>query len=71
MGRITATVTEPRYLDVPGCAAYLSMTEPAIRSLVQRGEIPHVKIGRRLRFDRTRLDTWVQKMTTRGARRSA
>ncbi len=65
-------MTDPcRYLDVPGCAAYLSMTPTAIRNMVARGSIPYAKLGRRVRFDRERLDRWVRAETVRGARQTA
>lgn len=51
----------PRYLDVAGTAEYLSMSEDTVRSMVKRQEIPHIKVGRRLRFDIQDLDLWMRR----------
>lgn len=51
----------PRYLDVAGTAAYLSLTESAVRSMVARHDIPVYKVGRRLRFSVTDLEHWMRK----------
>lgn len=46
----------PRYLNVEAAAAYLGDTEWALRHKVQRREIPFIKDGRRIKFDRHDLD---------------
>jgi len=45
--------TQPpqRFLDVAAAAALLQMSEAAVRKAAQRGTIPCVRLGRRLRFD--------------------
>jgi excisionase family DNA binding protein len=49
------------FLDVDGAATYLASTPAAIRSLVQRGEIPvHKAPNGRLLFDRDELEQWVR-----------
>ena len=45
-------MTLPRYMNVPDVAAYLRRSENAIRHLVKAAAIPHIKIGRRVLFDR-------------------
>lgn len=52
-------LTDTRYLTTTTAAAYLGRTEAAIRGLVRRGEIPCVRIGRRVQFDKERLDRWM------------
>lgn len=42
-------------LCVAGAANFLSMTEGAVRKAVERGEIPCVRLGRRVRFRRSEL----------------
>lgn len=53
----------PRLTDVEGIAAYLGLSEPAVRSMVKRGQIPHVKLGRTLRFDLRKIDRWIEART--------
>jgi excisionase family DNA binding protein len=49
------------FVDVAGAAAYLASSPSAIRSLVQRGEIPvHKTPNGRLLFDTSELDRWVR-----------
>lgn len=50
-----------RYLDVAGTAEYLTLSEDAVRVMVKRQEIPHIKVGRRLRFDIQDLDLWMRR----------
>lgn len=49
----------PRYLGVGGAARYVSRSEKAVYHLVARREIPFIKQGRRLSFDRVALDRWM------------
>jgi excisionase family DNA binding protein len=50
-------VTENRrYLSTKEAAEYLGTTPAALRKRVERSELPHIKDGRRLRFDRFDLD---------------
>ncbi len=49
---------ERRYLDVPGVAAFLGLTEHSIRKYVQRGMIPHRKLGGKLMFDPAEIERW-------------
>lgn len=63
-----APTTEPgRYLDSVGCAAYIGRSVEAVRCLVKRGQIPHIKIGRKLQFDKERIDRWMDRHAHRGA----
>ncbi len=45
-----------RYLTLRDAAAYLSLTEGALRHRVERREVPFCRLGRSLRFDRQALD---------------
>ena len=39
---------------------YLGLsTENALRVMVSRRQVPHIKIGKRLRFSRRKLDSWI------------
>jgi hypothetical protein len=50
----------PRWLTVPTCARYIDRSETATRTLAARGNIPCVKQGDRLYFDRLLVDQWMQ-----------
>jgi excisionase family DNA binding protein len=54
----TAT-SNPTLIDINGAADHLGTTPRHLRSLVFRREIPHVKIGGKLRFDPQALDAFV------------
>lgn len=58
---------EPRYLDVNTCAAYIGRTPEAVRMLAKRGQIPRIKVGRKLSFDKERIDRWMDRHAQRGA----
>ena len=50
-----------RLLSVREAAAVLGISERTIRSLVSRGELPCVRIGRRVLFDPQDLETFIHK----------
>lgn len=50
-----------RYLDLPAAANYLGVTPEALRKKVDRGQMPYIRIDRRLRFDVTDLDHWMRR----------
>lgn len=53
------TAITPRYLNAEQAVIYLGFTSiHAIRQLVHKREIPHFKVGARVRFDRLELDSW-------------
>lgn len=51
---------QPRLLNSKQAAVYISRSQSALSKLVHRGEIPCVKHGRNLRFDRLDLDNWIE-----------
>jgi excisionase family DNA binding protein len=53
-------VTHVDLYDIPGAAARLATTEWHIRALVQRGDIPHVRIGKKIRFRPTDLERYLE-----------
>lgn len=57
----------PRYMNKAECASYINRTPTAVRRLVDRGNIPHIKIGRKIQFDRERIDRWMARHGKRGA----
>ena len=48
-------------LTIEELTAYLNTKKSHVRSLVFRGEIPHLKIGRLLRFNKEEIDEWLTK----------
>jgi excisionase family DNA binding protein len=60
-------MTPTRYMTTDQCAAYLGRTVKAVQCLVQKGHIPHFKVGRRVQFDRERIDRWMGQYARRGA----
>jgi excisionase family DNA binding protein len=53
---------EPRLLGIKQAATYLSATVWALRKMCWNRQIPHVRIGQRLLFDRADLDQYVDKV---------
>ena len=52
---------EPRWLDIDTAAQYLCMTRHALYHQVARLQLPFIRHGRLLRFDRVALDRWLEK----------
>lgn len=63
----TTTTSSARYMSVATCATYIGRTPKAVRNLVDRSQIPYLKVGRRVQFDRERIDNWMGRHTRRGA----
>lgn len=49
-----------RLLDTNDAADYLGYTPAQLRNLVQRRQVPFMKVGKALRFDIRRLDRWIE-----------
>jgi excisionase family DNA binding protein len=56
---ITAEPPADPYLNADEAAALTRYTARHLRILAQRGEIPHIRIGRTIRFRRVDLDRWM------------
>ena len=50
---------DQRYLDVDQVADYTRSTPMSIRQQVHLKQIPHLKRGRRVLFDRLEIDAWL------------
>lgn len=48
------------------CATYLGRTVRAIEGLVRRGQIPVIRLGRRVQFDKEAIDRWIHRHSQRG-----
>lgn len=54
------TPTGAPYLTVAECAAYLGLTPKAVYHLVERGQLPCARLGRRVLFVRRSVDATVR-----------
>ena len=52
---------EPRLLTITEASQYLSLHPKTIYFMARKGELPVVKVGRAVRFDRVALDRWIEK----------
>ena len=55
----------PRLLSQQDAATYLGISYWTLRDLTFRGEVPHVKIGRRILIDRLDLDAYLDRVKIR------
>ena len=57
-------------MTVSDLAVYLNLKPETIRNLTRKGEIPSVRVGKRLiRFKRSEIEAWLEKNSNRNARR--
>jgi excisionase family DNA binding protein len=56
----------PRLCSIPEAATYLSLSPWTIREMVWRGDLPHVRAGRRVLLDFRDLDAWIDRGKARG-----
>ena len=59
--------SEQRYLNVGEVADYTRSTPMSIRQQVHLRQIPHLKRGRRVLFDRLEIDAWLAKQRVAAA----
>lgn len=52
-------MTTPRYMNVPDCSAYTSLSQKTIYLYVSEKRIPHIKVGTRTLFDKEEIDRWL------------
>ena len=50
----------PRLLSLEQAAAYLGLTEPALRFKATTKQVPAVHVDKKWRFDREDLDRWIE-----------
>ena len=53
-----------KFYTVPEVAELLKISQSKMYRLVQRGSIPHVKIGRNVRISESDLKDWLQALRT-------
>ncbi len=55
-----------RLLDIRQTAGYLGTTERNMRDITRSGELPIVRIGRRVMFHQADLEAYIERHTTPG-----
>ena len=60
-GRRRPDMIEQRYLSVRQVAAYLGVSQSAIRKWVREGSIPTCRFNGSIRFDKQKVDHWAIK----------
>ena len=58
----------PRLIGIEQVAAYLNLSVHTLYRMVSERRIPHVKLGRALKFDLKEVDTWISKHTVKPRR---
>lgn len=61
----------PRLLDVDSAASYLGVTPRWVRRAVAERRIPHVKVGRYVRFDPADLKAYLERQRVPAGRGDA
>jgi excisionase family DNA binding protein len=56
----------PRLISIPEAATHLSLSPWTIREMVWRGDLPHVRAGRRVLLDLHDLDIWIERQKAHG-----
>lgn len=52
---------QPRLLSLEEAAIYLGVSKWTLRDLIFRGDLPHLKIKRRVLVDRADLDAYISR----------
>jgi excisionase family DNA binding protein len=54
----------PLLLSLKQASRALSLSERTVWAMVQTGDLPHVRIGRRLLFSTAALEAWIERRQT-------
>jgi excisionase family DNA binding protein len=57
----------PLLLSLKQAAQALSLSERTVWTMVQTGDLPHLRVGRRLLFSRAALEAWIEKQQSGGS----
>jgi excisionase family DNA binding protein len=61
-------IVSQRYMDTEALAKELGVSRHRIWSMVRSGEIPHLRFGRQIRFDREKIESWIARHSSYGSR---
>jgi excisionase family DNA binding protein len=57
---------QPLLLSLKQAAQALCLSERTVWTMVQAGALPHLRVGRRLLFSRTALESWIARQESSG-----
>jgi excisionase family DNA binding protein len=57
-----------RFLDVREAAEYLGLATSTLYTMVSQRRVPFVKIGRRTKFDREKIESWIAQHSVKPTR---
>lgn len=60
MEKDTSTLSAERLLRVAAVAAILDLPERRVYQLARAGVLPHVRVGRSIRFDKSKIEEWIE-----------
>jgi excisionase family DNA binding protein len=58
-GRAVAMAKE--YVNIEELSEYLGIKKSTLYGMVEKGELPHYRIGRLIRFKRDDMDSWIER----------
>lgn len=58
-------------IDINQAATFLNVKVSRLRTAVLQKEVPFLKIGRLIRFDKTDLIKWIEELKTKTQKKSA
>ena len=67
---MSQTESEEEYLTVAEVAANLKLNQQTVRNWIDRGELPALRVGRRVRIKRSDYDRYLQEGYNGGAGRT-
>jgi excisionase family DNA binding protein len=56
-----------RLVSLAEASEYLAVSDWSVRAMVWRGDLPHVRRGKRILLDLKDLDSWIDREKVRGA----
>ncbi len=57
-------------MSLPEVCEYLKLTKSTVYKLSQRGDLPSSRIGRQLRFRKSRVDSWLDSREIQKAKKA-
>lgn len=60
---------ERKLYSIEEIAIYLDVSVPYVRKLIRSRDIPYYRIGNRLKFDKEKIDDWLETHKERDERR--
>ena len=60
---MSSTVDTRQLISVQSAAVYTGLSVHTIYTMVSQRRIPHIKLGRLVKFDVPMLDAWIRKNT--------